>query len=252
MRSRQAVLIAFLTILATVCLAQDQAPIPPGTILPVRLNNSISSKTAKPGQAFTARIMQDVPMPDRQRLRAGARITGHVVRVEVPPDASSGARVFLKIDSLAVKQHTFSIRADLRAIASPMEVDEAGVPVIGGDRGTPPSAYTTIQIGGDVVYRGGGHVERHGTIVGEPVSDGVLVEVSANPEGGCRSDADGNGWPQALWLFSSNACGVYGYAHVSIVDAGRTNPDATIVLGSDKGQFEIRGGSGMLLRVRGK
>lgn len=189
-------------------------------------------------------------MPDRQRLRAGARVTGHVVSVEARSDASSGARIALKIDSLVVKQYTFSIRADLRAIASPMEVNDAGVPTVGGDRGTPPSAYTTIQIGGDVVYRGGGHVERHGTIVGEPVSDGVLVQVSANPEGGCRSDVDGNGWPQALWLFSSDACGVYGYTHMSIIDAGRTNADATIVLGSDKGQFEIRGGSGMLLRVR--
>lgn len=250
MRSRWAVLTLFLSIFAPVCLAQDRAPIPAGTILPVRLNKSISSKTAKPGQAFTARIMQDVPMPDRQRLRAGARVTGHVVSVEGPSDASSPAQISLKIDSLVAKQHIFSIRAGLRAVASPMEVEDAGLPVVGGDRGTPPSAYTTIQIGGDVVYRGGGHVERHGAIVGEPVSDGVLVQVSANPEGGCRSDVDGNGWPQALWVFSSDACGVYGYAHVSIVDAGRMNADATIVLASDKGQFEIRGGSGMLLRVR--
>ena len=243
-------LLFLLIVLTMTCSAQNQAPIPQDTILPVRLNNSISSKTAKPGQAFTARVMQDVPMPDRQRLRAGARVTGHVVSVEAPADASSGARISLKIDSLVVKDHTFSIRANLRAIASPMEVEDAGVPVIGGDRGTPPSAYTTIQIGGDVVYRGGGHVERHGMIVGEPVSDGVLVQVSANPEGGCRSDADGSGRPQALWVFSSDACGVYGYGHVSIVDAGRANSDATIILGSDKGQFEIRGGSGMLLRVR--
>lgn len=235
-------------ILAAALSAGPPNLFPPGTIIPARLNNSLSSKTAKPGQTFTMRVMQNVPLPDRGRLRAGARVMGQVVEVSAPSSAS-GARISLTIDSVTASRRTIPIRAGLRAIASPLEVDEAQVPLEGPDRGTSPSAYTTVQVGGDVVYRGGGHVERDGQIVGEPVPDGVLVQVSANPEGQCRSDVEGNSWPQALWIFSSDACGVYGYNGVEIVDSGRTNAGGTIVIAVDRGQFEIRSGSGMLLRV---
>jgi hypothetical protein len=245
-----------LALLAALCGAvlvsapssRGQNLFPPGTILPVRLNNSISSKTAKAGQTFTMRVMQNVPLPDRGRLRAGARVMGHIVDVSAP-SSGSGARIALKIDSVTASRRTIPIRASLRAIASLMDVADAEVPVEGSDRGTPPSAYTTIQVGGDVVYRGGGHVERYGVIVGEPVPDGVLVQVSANPEGQCRGDVEGNSWPQALWIFSGDACGVYGYNGVEIVDAGRTDPDSTVTIAAHHGQFEIRSGSGMLLRV---
>ena len=239
--------------LASGPLSRGQNLFPPGTILPVRLDHSISSKSAKPGQTFTLRVMQNVPLPDRGRLRAGAHVIGHIIDVSAPngsgASGASGARISLKIDSVTVSRRTIPLRASLRAIASAMDVEDAQDPVEGSDRGTPPSAYTTIQVGGDVVYRGGGHVERYGVIVGEPVADGVLVRLSANPEGQCRGDVDGNSWPQALWIFSSDACGVYGYHGVQIVDAGRTDPDGTIVIAADHGQFEIRGGSGMLLRV---
>lgn len=221
---------------------------PPGTIIPVQLNNSISSKKAKAGQTFTARVMQDVPLPDRGKIRAGARVVGHVVSVS-PPSSTSGARITLKIDSLVVSHRTIPLRASLRALASPLDVEDAQVPDMGADRGTFPDSYVTTQIGGDVVYRGGGHVERDGLVVGEPAPGGVLAPVSSNPEGQCRGDVAGNDAPQALWVFSADACGVYGYNEVEIVDAGRNNPEGTIALAAKHGELNIRSGSGLLLRV---
>ena len=228
--------------------AQGQNLFPPGTIIPVQLNNSISSKKGKPGQTFTARVMQDVPLPDRGKIRAGAKVVGHVIQVD-PPKNGSGARVALKIDSLVVRHHTIPIRISLRAIASPLDVEDAQVPAMGADRGTLPDSYVTTQIGGDVVYRGGGHVERHGLVVGEPAPGGVLAPVSSNPEGQCRGDVAGNDAPQALWVFSTDACGVYGYNEAEIVDAGRDNPEGTIILAVKHGELNIRSGSGLLLRV---
>lgn len=227
--------------------ARGQNLFPPGTIIPVQLSNSISSKKAKAGQTFTARVMQDVPLPDRGKIRAGARVVGHVIEVD-PAENSSGTRLVLKIDSLVVGHHTIAMRTSLRAIASPLDVEDAQVPAMGADRGTLPDSYVTTQIGGDVVYRGGGHVERHGLVVGEPAPGGVLAPVSSNPSG-CRGDVAGNDMLQALWVFSTDACGVYGYNEVEIADAGRNDPEGTIILAVKHGELNIRSGSGLLLRV---
>jgi hypothetical protein len=107
----------------------------------------------------------------------------------------------------------------------------------------------TRQIGDEVVYGRGGPVARGTQIVGRSVNDGVLVQASAEPGGGCRGEVAGNNSPQALWVFSSDACGVYGFSHLRISHAGRTNPVGEIVLRSDNGPIKIRGGSGALLRV---
>ena len=235
---------------AALCsMPRFEASVPAGIILPVRLNNSISSKKAKTDQVFTARLMQNVPLPDRGRIREGARVLGHIVSVSAATP-SSGARVSLKIDSLVVSGQTIPIRTSLRAIASPLEVEDAELPAWGADRGTSSNAYTTIQVGGEVVYRGGGHVMRHGEVVGEPVYDGVLARIRANVDGECRGAIDENEAPQALWLFSSDACGAYGFAGLEIVDTGRANANGEIVLATNRGNLNIRSGTGMLLRVK--
>jgi hypothetical protein len=77
----------------------------------------------------------------------------------------------------------------------------------------------------------------------------VIGRVRANPDRNCRGAIDGNDRPQALWLFSADACGVYGYRHLKIEHAGRTNPIGEITLSAERGEINIRGGSAMLLRV---
>src|SRR6202022_477494 len=67
-------LAAMLAALPSVPSAQGQdaatgAAIPPGTILPVRLNSSLSSAESKPGQIISARIMQDVPLATGGKIR---------------------------------------------------------------------------------------------------------------------------------------------------------------------------------------
>jgi hypothetical protein len=227
----------------------SQTVVAPGTILPVRLNDSLSSRKSKPGDVISGRIMQDVPLQNRASIRSGARVMGRVLAVT---SAANGrdTQISFQFDSIRQGHSAIPVTTNLRALASPLETDDAQLPLYGGDRGTPSTAYTTVQIGGDeVVYRGGGPVARGDIVVGKPVYGGVLVTVSTAPGAPCRGAIDGNNQPQALWLFSSDACGVYGYAGVSISRAGRSNPTGQIVLSSSKRELNIRGGSGMLLRV---
>jgi hypothetical protein len=227
----------------------QQSVVAPGTILPIRLNSSLSSRKSKPGDVISGRIMQDVPLQNGSSIHRGTRVMGRVL--SVAPAANGGdAQISFQFDSIQSGHSAIAVTTNLRALASPSEIDDAQLPLYGGDRGTPSTAYTTVQIGNDeVVYRGGGPVARGDIVVGKPVYGGVLVTVSSAPDAPCRGAIEGNNQPQALWLFSSDACGVYGYAGVSISHAGRTNPSGQIVLSTSGRELNIRGGSGMLLRV---
>jgi hypothetical protein len=131
-----------------------------------------------------------------------------------------------------------------------MQVIEAQTPKFGAGEGEVFRWLTTVQIGGDVVYGAGGPVmaaDAGNQTVGRAVNGGVLSQV--RPRAECRGAFDGNDAPQALWVFSSDACGTYGLDHISIADAGRTDPAGVIVLAADRAELKIRSGAGMLLRV---
>jgi hypothetical protein len=237
--------------LSLIMLSMDlfaQNTIPAGTIVPVALNSSLNSRKVKPGQVITARVMQDVPLSPGSTIHAGAKVIGRVIDVK-PANGGTGAQVSFRFDTLVVSKRRIPIITNLRALASMMAVEAAQLPESGPDRGTSQNAWTTDQIGGEVVYRGGGPVADGLRSVGEPTYGGVLVHVSAKPGSPCRGEIEGNDRLQALWVFSSDACGVYDFAGLAIVHAGRTDPVGEITLASDKGEVNIRAGSGMLLRV---
>lgn len=244
---KSALLVAFL-IFSPQVFAQESISV--GTALPVRLETSLSKKTT-PGQLLKARVMQDVPLANGSKIPAGAKVLGEVLKV-TPKNGAMNAEISLKFDRVVTSRRTFSVSTDLRALASLPEVDDAQLPDTGPDRGTPPSAYTTVQVGGDeVVYRGGGHVMDASEVVGEPVPGGILARLRPNFIRGCRGPLAGNEPPQALWVFASNACGVYGYGDIEISNSGRNASVGRIVLESARGHVTIPGGSGMLLRVVG-
>lgn len=231
--------------------AAGSISIPPGTILPVRLNPSVSSSNARPGQVITGRIMQDVPLPAGMKIREGSEVIGHVLDV-TPATVGAGARVSLQFDKLVSSHQTIPITTNLRAIAGFMRVVEAQTPKFGAGEGEVFRWLTTVQIGGDVVYGAGGPVtsgDAGNQVVGRAVNGGVLSQVRANEGEKCRGPIDGNDARQALWVFSSDACGAYGLDHIRIAHAGRTDPLGVIVLASDSGDLKIRSGAGMLLRV---
>ena len=85
--------------------------------------------------------------------------------------------------------------------------------------------------------------------VGTSVGDGVLARANAKEGTKCRGSVEGNDSPQALWVFSTDACGVYGIEHLHIAHAGRAVPAGTIILASEMPNLKLRNGDGLLLRV---
>jgi hypothetical protein len=232
--------------------AEPGLEVPAGTILPVRLNHGFSSKTAVVGQAISARVMQDVPLPGGGKIPAGARLVGAVVSASsAQPAQARGGNISFRFSQVQHGQQTFRITANLRAIGSLLEVMEAQRPETPAGFGTPYNWVTTNLIGGDVKYGVGGPVTDSGShTVGEGTPDGVLVHVRAHSEGGCQGEPAGSDRLQALWVFSAGACGVYGIPQLRIVHAGRTPPVGEITLAAEVGDVKLRAGMGLLLRVR--
>jgi hypothetical protein len=215
-----------------------------GTILPVQLSSTISLDRAVPGQPISARIAQDVPLANGVVLRRGTKVLGHIVSV-TPGSPSQIAFSFDRIEYS--KSNTVSVATNLRALASTLEINSASLPDAGPDRGTPSVWWNTAQVGGEALY-GSGPLTRGDHVVGHWVwGGGAAGQVESN--GKCRGEVAGNAREQSLWLFSTDACGVYGYSGVEIEHAGRTSPAGEITLTSTNPNLKIRAGSGILLRV---
>jgi hypothetical protein len=244
-----AVLLAVLLAATTVLHAQNQEKpyltnALDGTLLPVQLSSTISWDKAVPGQPISARIAQDVALENGVVLRRGTKVVGHIVSV-TPGNPSRIAFTFDKVEYS--KSNSVSVATNLRALASFLEIDGASLPSTGPDRGTPSVWWNTVQVGGEALY-GSGPLTRGEQVVGHWVSGGGAVgQVAENGE--CRGEVAGNTRDQSLWLFSTDACGVYGYSDVAIEHAGRTTPEGEITLTSTKPNLKIRAGSGILLRV---
>jgi hypothetical protein len=224
------------------------APIPVGTLLPVILRIPIYFDKSKPGQEVRGKVAQDVPLPNGSKIRKGSTVEGRIT--EVSPEAN-GTRVSLVFDRVHIDGQTLPVVTDLRAIAGFMDVLDAHIPTEAPAMGSPYEWLPTSQIGGDSVYGLRGPVVSVHTdqVIGKFTGDGVLGHVTANETRGCRGAVDGNGNPQALWVFSSDACGVYGIDHLKLEHAGRTDPKGTIVLASQTPKLQLRNGDGLLLRV---
>lgn len=239
-------------------VGRDSIQIPAGTILPVQLNHGFSSKNARIGQPLTGRIMQDVPLSDSGansgsgsgKIPEGSRVIGTILSVSAAGNSGAG-KITFQFAQIEIHHRKMPIVTNLRAIASTMEVEFAQIPESTLGFGTSYPWATTDLIGGGVKYGAGAPVTDRGSqIVGEGTYTGVLVHVTAaQPESGCRGELDGNDDLQALWVFSADACGVYGMAGARIMHAGRNAPMGEITLSAASGDVNVRGGSGMLLRV---
>ena len=224
--------------------AQDA--IPAGTILPVQLNTSLKAAKLRPGQTVSARLMQDVPLPAKRKIPAGTKILGHVVSNDSP--SLGEVQVSLRFDTLLIGKRRIPIVTNLRAMATMMSILEAQTPETGPDRGTSEASWITDQIGGEVNYHGAS-IDNGLARVGVSVAGGSLARPRAKPGTPCRAALYNNDAPQAFWVFSSDACGLYDLDDVNLVHAGRTDPLGQITLNAAKGKLNIPSGSGMLLRT---
>jgi hypothetical protein len=227
-------------------LAQE---LPAGTLLPIALRTGIDSAKAKAGQAISGMLGQDVILASGTRLNRGSVASGHIVEV-IQATGGSAARVVLAFDRLQAQRHIVPLTVGLRALASANEVFEAELPTnVVDDYGSSVRDWNTRQVGGQGVYRGAGTLVSGPDVVGRASWVGEVYAVPrARPHSRCTADPIDDSREQSLWVFSSDACGPYGFEQLTIQHAGRTAPVGEIVL-TAPGRLKIRAGSGWLLTV---
>lgn len=231
-------LAAFTVLFSAVSLAQA---LPAGTVLPVSVKSRIDAKKESAGKKFEGSVMQDVQLIDGRLIKAGARVSGHIVSANPSP---SGTNLIFKFDSVDVSGQTIPLDVRLLAVASMASVSDTQVPV-NAVSDLPSNQWTTRQIGGDVVFRGRGSAESTGGVKGTWLEgSSVLIQLTANPDAGCLS-GPGYDRPQPVWVFSSAACGAYGFKDLSIARDAEASP-GNVELDST-GNIDIRPGSGWLV-----
>jgi len=244
----------WISVFAAVCLFSispwlaAQESLPADTTVPVMLTSSITSDT-HPDQAVSARVMQAVSVGPNLIIPAGAKVVGRVL--ERKTASQQGSQISLRFDRILAKNREFLAPLSLRAIASHMEVNDAQTPKTGPDEGTSSYSWTTVQVGGEVRYGTGWPVMEGDTVMGKGVPDGVLARLSAPPGSACAEGSRNTNQLQSLWVFSSGACGVYGFADIQIQQSGRTAPLGEIVLTSSGNTLKLPSGTGLLLQVIG-
>ena len=240
-----------LTTLAIALLLLPVAPsdkIPVGTVIPVMLSSSLNTAKDKSDTKIEGKVMQEITLPSGIKIREGAQIIGHTVSVS---KESSGSSIVLKFNVIQTEGHRIPVTTRLLAVASMAFVSDAQRPVsVNSDLG-PDTQWVTRQVGGDIVKRGWGKVFASSGIEGRWIGgSSVAIKLTPNDQAGCGG-GPGYDREQAVWIFSSAACGTYGLPDVKIASSGVTAPIGDIGLSSNR-NINIRGGSGWLLIVAGE
>jgi hypothetical protein len=232
-------IIAALLCSATMLAAQD---LPTGTALPVMLSSTLNSKDNKPGEKIEGKLMQEVLLPSGAKIKSGSHLTGHVILAEV---TGSVSRITLTFDTLENQGHTIPLNVSLRAMAATESVFQAKTPIDAASTYESSYGWTTKQVGGDVVFRGRGYIASPQGKVGRWNGTGAWGKLT--PAGDCVT-TNSNDQEQALGVFSTTACGIYGFENLKLTHPGSTAPLGQITLESTT-DLLIRGGSGWLLLV---
>jgi len=224
---------------ATLLAAQS---LPAGTALPVMLNSTLKSGDAKAGEKIEGRLMQQVLLPSGGKIKSGSHVTGHVVSDEL---AGSVWRITVTFDSLQDQGRTIPLNVNLRAMAATESVFQAKTPIDSASTYESSYGWTTKQVGGDVVFRGRGYLASPDGKVGRWKGTGAWGKLT--PADDCLA-SDSNEQEQALWVFSTTACGIYGFENLKLAQTGSAAPIGQITLESTK-DILVRDGSGWLLLV---
>jgi hypothetical protein len=106
------------------------------------------------------------------------------------------------------------------------------------------------------VYRAGGTVENEmGAVVGKPVYGGVLAKVMNQAGSKCEAMPVSE-TPQAVWLFSPRACGVYGFKGLQFENGTDAKAGEILFTRKNKRDWQLTkinlpAGTAMLLAITG-
>ncbi len=142
-----------------------------GATFDIAATDTISSRTAKPGEAFTARVVEDVKNAAGQLVvPAGAVVNGKITDVKPAPNPRTPGTLTLSVTSVTVGGNTYPIDASVDSI----ETTHKGRGVTSGDAAKVGAGAVAGAVLGRVL---GGN--RKGTIIGGIVG-GAAGAAAAN------------------------------------------------------------------------
>ena len=93
-----------------------------GTRVPATASDSISTRSAKAGDPFTATVSQDVKdATGRVVIPAGATVSGTITAAEPAPNPNSTGKIELSVTSVSVRGSSYSIDASVVAMDTIMK-----------------------------------------------------------------------------------------------------------------------------------
>src|SRR4051794_4912732 len=91
---------------APLAAATQLYEIPAGTLITVRLNDTLASNVSTSGQSFTATVVDAIQVNQRTLIAQGATATGTVVDAQPLGRFAGGARLQLRLDSVDATGHS--------------------------------------------------------------------------------------------------------------------------------------------------
>jgi hypothetical protein len=142
-----------------------------GTKIDVAANDTLSSRTAKTGDTFTAHIVEDVQNAQgKVVIPAGAAVSGTITAVKPAPNPSTPGTLTVAITSVTVRGQSYPIEASVDSL----ETIHKGRGVTGGDAAKVGAGAAAGAILGRVI---GGNSK--GTIIGGVVGAAAGAGVAA-------------------------------------------------------------------------
>ena len=83
--------------------------VPAGTVLTVRINQPISTKSAQTGSTFTGTVMTPITLEGKLAIPEGCDVTGTVTDAKKAGKFKGGASLTLALDSVTVNGHKYNI-----------------------------------------------------------------------------------------------------------------------------------------------
>lgn len=106
--------------------------VPAGTILAIRTNQPLSTKTAKTGTAFTGSMTTPISLDGKMVIPAGSDVTGVVTEAKKAGKFKGAATLGLTLNSITVKGHTYNIVTELFGQQSTGKGKRTAGMVVGG------------------------------------------------------------------------------------------------------------------------
>ncbi|HXW93526.1 MAG TPA: BON domain-containing protein [Terriglobales bacterium] len=138
--------------------------VPAGTVLTVRTDQTLSSKTSQTGQTFLATLAQPVSVGGRAALPAGSTVRGRVVNAKAKGKIKGEGQLDLALTGISVGDHTYLIETGVlsstekgkgKRTAATTGGGAAGGALIGGLAGGGKGAGIGALVGAGAGFVGG-------------------------------------------------------------------------------------------------